>query len=115
MERSTRDPGGIDLGDVFSLGPKPMKPLKQTSGSASPQRRSPASASASSSYADVGSQLEGLGTASNQKALGSGIPAARQAAPPSSTYAAQSGYHLDPFAGLSLNDKPSAPKSMATR
>lgn len=113
MDRSRRDPGGIDLGDVFSMAPKTLKTMK-ASGSASPQRKPPASASASSSFADLGSPLEGLGT-SSQRPLGSVTPAARQAAQGSSRQPAQSGYQLDPFAGLSLNDRPSAPQSMGSR
>lgn len=110
MDRVRRDPAGIDLGDVFSLGPKPMKSLKQTSGTASPQRRPPGSAAASSSgLSDLSSQLEGLGGLPGS-APGSSTPAKRQ-----TNASGQSTYQLDPFAELSLGDKPAAHRPMASR
>lgn len=110
MDRVRRDPAGIDLGDVFSLGPKPMKSLKETSGTASPQRRPPGSAAASSfELSDLGSQLEGLGGLSG-RGLGSSTPAKRQ-----TNASGQSTYQLDPFAELSLDDKPVKHRPMASR
>lgn len=110
MDRGRRDP--IDLGDMFSLGPKPMKKsLKETSRTASPQRQPPTSASNSSSHlSDLGSQLEGLGGSSTGAGFGSPAAPKRQTAS-----SGQSSYQLDPFAELSLGDKPAQHHPMASR
>lgn len=112
MDRVRRDTAGIDLGDVFSLGAKPMKSLKESSRTASPQRQPHMSAATSSSgLSDLGSQLEGLGGSSTGGAFGSSTPAAKR----QTASSGQSSYQLDPFAELSLGDKPPHHRPMASR
>ena len=109
MDRVRRDPAGIDLGDVFSLGPKPMKTTMNSGRTNTPQRQPPASA-ATSGGSSIGSQLDGLG-AGGAFGLSSSTPAAKRqpAASGPSTYL------LDPFAELSLSDETPQHRPMASR
>jgi hypothetical protein len=109
MDRVRRDPAGIDLGDVFSLGPKPMKTMNNSGKTNTPQRQ-PLASAATSGLSSMGSQLDGLG-AGGAFGSSSSTPAAKRPTAASG----RSTYQLDPFAELSLSDKPPQHRPMASR
>jgi hypothetical protein len=109
MDRVRRDPAGIDLGDVFSLGPKPMKTTMNSGKTITPQRQHPASA-ATSGGSSIASQLDGLG-AGGAFGSSSSTPAAKR----QTAASGQATYQLDPFAELRLSDKIPPHRPMASR